>query len=335
MAKIPVMSPNLNDSMKRYAVKLGMSFEDLSQHEINRIEEMRLKTLPKTERKAEMKRNRIATNQPILIVGAGPSYEENLDEIRKFKGKIMCVDVNFNNLGKNGIFPDYIATLEVYVRPDFFNLDLLSNKPLFICSSITNDSVIRKAEAAECPFIRWITHDEPRASNVGIFAVLFAKEYLKCDKICIIGFEHDGQGYQEDVYKYWQYDFWYFLQRWPKETIVNCSNGGALYYEDYIIDAELKDLVIEDILKEEDFASSEHDEAYKKISCKHSTMKQILKNQEEAEKYRTYIQNWLDEINTRIIIDKLKKRFAELKSGKEDIYSRTGLQELQEILEEE
>ena len=205
------------------------------------------KKRPETFRDPKNVRTEIRAKNPVLIVGAGPSYERNLDKIKNFKGTVICFEVNFHNLFRKGIIPDYILTLEIYVRPDVFLLEKYlsqcKDKTKVICSASTHKSVLKRCEVSNVPATRWISEEEPRFSNVGTFALNYAIEVLKADKVFIIGFENDGGAENKTIYEFWKTDFWYFLQQWPKETIVNCTDGGQLYYEDYILDATLDSLV--------------------------------------------------------------------------------------------
>lgn len=241
------LSKELNDSQKRHASRIGIPIGEYQQHVINRIQEMRDNILPNTVRDPKMKRDKIKCKNPVLIVGNGPSLNHNYDNIKKFKGTIVGLDVNFDKLMDNGITPDYLLTLEVYVRPSMFhpvNLDNCKNKTKFIGSAMTHESVLNMAKAHGIPNERYINKEEPRIANAGIFSVVWAKENLNPDKIFLVGFEHDGLEYTKLVFEYWQYDFWYWIRKWEKELIVNCSDGGALYFEDFIIDANLGSLEI-------------------------------------------------------------------------------------------
>ena len=236
-----------NDSYQRWCDKLGITEEQLKKYEYGRIDEIKRKSLPPTVRRPDMKRKKVTAKNPILIVGNGPTGTKNLERVQAFRGKIGVVDTNFDRLVDYGIIPDYIFTLEIMVRPAFFNREYLTvnkDKMFLVCSSITHQSVERQAVAVGIPFERFIHPEEVRCSNVGLFAVFYAREKLKCDKIFLLGFEHEGDAYDQREYERWQYDFWYHVQKWPKETIVNCSDAGALYYEDYVIDSTLDSLVM-------------------------------------------------------------------------------------------
>ena len=239
-------SRTLNDSQKRHAAKIGIEILEYQQHVSNRLDEMHAATRPKTFRDPKNVRTKIEAENPVLVVGAGPSYKKNLEKIKNFRGKIVCFEVNFNPIVAYGIIPDYILTLEVFVTPSFLdlvNLETCKHKTKLIGSASTQPNVIEYARDAGVSSSRWISMEEPRFSNVGTFAINYAKEVLKADKIFIVGFEHDGVEENEKIYEYWKTDFWYFLQKWDKGLIVNCTEGGQLYYGDYILDSTLDSLV--------------------------------------------------------------------------------------------
>lgn len=237
----------INESYKKWVRALGISDGCMIEHYADRDREIVNMELPRTRRSKKMKRTKIKAISPILIVGAGPSSKD-YDAIRKWDGKIACVDVMFNTLCNNNIKVDYIIILEVGIRPALFEdtyLEQCGGTTSFVFSSNVHGSLPTYAERFNSHFTRWKTHEECRTSNVGLFSVVYAKKCLNHDKIFIIGFEHTGRKYDKREYQRWRYDFWYFIKNWPKETIVNCSQGGALYFKDYIIDANLNHLEIE------------------------------------------------------------------------------------------
>ncbi len=242
------LSKVLNDSQKRHAARIGISIEEYQQHVIDRINEMRDNILPKTFRDPKMKRDKVKCKNPVLVVGNGPSLYHNFEQIRNFKGTVVSLDINFDKLMNEKIIPDYVVTLEVFVRPTPMfhpdNLDNAKDKTKLIGSAMTHQSIFNMANAHGMKNEKYILREEPRLSNAGMFAVAWANEALKPDKIFLVGFEHDGLEYTKLVFEYWQYDFWYWIRKWEKELIVNCSDGGALYFEDFIIDAKLESLEI-------------------------------------------------------------------------------------------
>ena len=239
---------NLTEGQKVQADALGIPHHEFRVQVLQRLAELSDWKMPQTKRTEKMKQNKVYAMNPMLIVGAGSSYAKNLENIARFPGKVLAVDFVFNHLVRKGIIPDYVITLESQqnsVNEHMFehgNMRKCRNKTKVICSSITRDKVIKHFKEGGIQFERFDFKEEPRCSNVGLLALNYAYEYLKSDKLFLVGFEHVGQKYPPHIYQVWQIDFWYFVCRWQKETIVNCSDGGALYYEDYIVDTTLDDL---------------------------------------------------------------------------------------------
>ena len=241
------LSKTMNDSMRNHADNLQMDHEVYHQFFIDRYNEIKNKEIPETFRDEKLKRVKVKAKNPVLVVGAGPSYSSHIEEIKRFRGKVIIFDVNFNWLAGHGVVPDYALSLERFVRPDYFRpkySDLVRDKTKFVFSAISNKSMILQCIAQKLEHERWVSDQEPRFSNVGTFGIVYAYEVLKADKIFLIGFEHDGVSEAPQTWEYWIADFWYFIHQWPKETIVNCTNSGRLYLEDYILDSTLDGLVL-------------------------------------------------------------------------------------------
>ena len=239
---------NLTESQKKQADLLGMSHDDFKKQVLQRLYELR-GGLPKTERTDKMKRTNITANNPVLIVGAGSSYLKEMANIKNFPGKVIAVDFVFNELAEHDITPDYVVTLESQqnaVSEHMFggkNLKRVKHKSKIICSSITRTNVIDHFKRHGVELERFIIPEEPRCSNVGLLAINYAHERLHADKIVLVGFEHVGQKYAPHIYEIWQADFWYFIRKWEKELIVNCTGSGALYYPEYVLDADLGEII--------------------------------------------------------------------------------------------
>src|SRR3990167_11010797 len=107
----------LNDSMRNHADSLKMTHEVYLQFFIYIFNEVKGKKIPKTYRDPKLKRTLVKASNPVLVVGAGPSYLANIEAIKRFKGKVIIFDVNFNHLVEHGLIPDYALSLEKYVRP--------------------------------------------------------------------------------------------------------------------------------------------------------------------------------------------------------------------------
>ena len=239
---------DLTVAQRQQADALRMSHANYRQIILQRHKEYE-EIIPQVNRNLGIKKNVIESYNPVLVVGAGPSYKRYLKEIRNFPGKVIVMDVNFNACREAGIIPNYIATMEEgvqNVRTDMFLPENLKacKDTIVVGSSITRKNIETHIRNNNIPFLRWKTDEEPRISNCGLFSVCFAYDNLKADKIILVGFEHTGHNYSGHTVRMWQVDFLHYLQRWPKETIVNCTDGGVLYYEDYIIDTSLDKLQI-------------------------------------------------------------------------------------------
>jgi len=241
---------DLTVHQKIRADSIGMPHEEYKQHLINRLLESRGGKPPETQRNETLKKDVIEADNPVLVVGGGPSYQLNFEHIRNFRGKIIVLDINFTECVKNGIIPDYVMTIESgkqVITKELFDVECLKQckgKTQAVASWITTTNIFSHLKSY-LSAKRWTFDEEPRVSNAGLFGIVYARLELKADKIVLIGFEHAGVTYQKHIYQIWQTDFWYFIRKWPKETIVNCTDSGTLYYEDYVIDSTMEKLKIE------------------------------------------------------------------------------------------
>jgi len=232
----------LTESQKEQCIQLGMKEEDYKEKIIQRLEQLRGGKPPKPFKEAIIK-NKITAKNPVLLIGHGSSRLKFLKHYNSFPGPVITVDSSANELYDHGVELDYIVTLESgrdRVVRSYFNRDMIKkHNTKIIHSSITKDNIVQYINEEGKYAELFDFKEEPRCSNVGLFAVCFAREKLKADKIFMTGMEHTGEEYPSFTYRVWQTDFWYFTRQWPKETIVNCSKGGALYYRDYILDCDL------------------------------------------------------------------------------------------------
>ena len=223
----------------------GVNQEEYTQMLQDRVDERKI--IRDYTRLKSKKVTKIEAEKPVLLVGGGPSTDKYLSDIKNFKGLIAGFEISFRKLVDSGIIPDYLITLEKAVLPKHFpreQLEQCIGKTKLICSTITREGTMLYLRESGANPTRYHTHQEPRLSNVGLFAIYYAKEVIESDKICLLGFEHEGTGYQQLIYDEWIADFWHFVEQWPKDTIVNCSNGGMLY-SDIVLDSTLKRLKIE------------------------------------------------------------------------------------------
>ena len=246
MGIYPKKNGELTESQKYQADQLGITHEEYKKFMIERIVELRGGN-PVFHDEGN-KKDDIVAKKPVLIIGHGPSFYKNLENIKSFKGIKVCVDHSLEDCLEHEIYPDYVTTSESSKQTCklyYFNAERIVDKGITVIhSSITRDEVVKRFNDAGVPIRQFIFPEEPRCSNVGLFSVNFAKDDLKADKIILVGFEHMGNEYNDHVYRTWQTDFFYFMKKWPKETIVNCTDGGALYNKEYIIQTTLDKLKI-------------------------------------------------------------------------------------------
>ena len=245
------MTVKLGNSWKMHARSMGISQNVIQEHLNNRDIEM--KTLKKVTRGSKI--TKVKAKNPILIVGAGPSWKDNIEQIKSFQGITMSVDILIKEFDKLEFLPDYFMSVEAHFKAqklwpigfmDFFWGRKGNGKmPTWVFSSWSTGKTKQWVAQNKCKTIDWITDDELRIGNVGLFAIMYAYKVLKADKIMLVGFEHSGDKKDKQPYREWQADFWYFVRTWPKGVIVNCTDAGALYDDDYILDSTLDSLVIE------------------------------------------------------------------------------------------
>ncbi len=194
------------------------------------------------------KDNIIQSDNSVLIVGSGPSTDRYLSKISKFPGKIMVVDDSFGMCIEAGINIDYAITRESvkhrFLVGMFQPYWLEKFHGMAIGSSVTPEPIIQYFKDNKIPFDVARGVDESMTTNVGLFGVVYAHDYLKCDKIFIIGFEHEGDKYPDLTYRTWRNHFWWYVKKWPAQTVVNLCDGGTLYYKYYVVDTTLDRLKI-------------------------------------------------------------------------------------------
>lgn len=185
----------------------------------------------------------VKCNNPVLVVGHGPSFKNDMEGIRRWKHIMVATDACLKDLLEEDIIPDYVVTSEASRQTCYlwgFEFDRIKKHDIkVIHSSITRNDVIEPAQKAGVDIKQFKFVEEVRCSNVGLFALNFCVHELKADKIFMVGMEHNGTEYDESVYRTWATDFWYFVRKWPKQIIVNCSRGGMLYFRDHTLKSDL------------------------------------------------------------------------------------------------
>lgn len=238
----------LTESQKVQADALGISHEVYREYIIQRLVEIRGGEAPEPNWKETRHVTKVEAKNPILVVGHGPSFKTKLEGIRNWKHTIVATDACLKDLLDANIRPHYVVTSEASKQTCYlygFEFDRIKKFGIkIIHSSITRPDVIEAAKNAGVDMRRFNFEEEPRCSNVGLFALNFCVHDLKADKIAMVGMEHNGSEYDEYVYKVWTTDFWYFVRKWPKQIIINCSEGGILYFKDHTLESTLDELEI-------------------------------------------------------------------------------------------
>ena len=202
-----------------------------------------------------------------LIIGAGPSLQENLEDWKrisdgKFDGLVLCTDGAINKTLRNGIIPDYVVTLEDTADLDkYYITDIVKEKGKLLKGAYISDRVHAKTRnAIVAAGMKVITAAKCRGyitSNVGLFSWLTAHVIEDCDKIFLIGMDHcyaTGDGppvdRDSDLFKYgfytmvnkydgedlilhpafelWKEEFNWYVGKYPNVTTINCTGRGAL-----------------------------------------------------------------------------------------------------------
>jgi len=238
----------LTESQKVQADALGISHDKYRDMVIERLVEIRGGEAPEPNWKETRHVTKVKAKNPVLVVGHGPSFKTKLEGIRAWKHILVATDACLKDLLDNDIIPSYVITSEASKQTcylwDFDMKRIKEHEITVIHSSITRPDVIEQAKNTGVNIRRFNFEEEPRCSNVGLFALNFCVHDLKADKIAMVGMEHNGSEYDEYVYKVWTTDFWYFVRKWPKQIIINCSEGGILYFKDHTLESTLDELEI-------------------------------------------------------------------------------------------
>ena len=205
-----------------------------------------------------------------IIIGAGPSLQENLDfykKLGKFHGQIFCTDGAINKFLENGFMPDFVTTLEDTPDLDkYYNTDIVKKHGSKIIALISDrvhqntrlsmvNAKMKVEVAAKCR--NYMT------SNVGLFSYIAATAEFNNDEIYLIGMDHcypRGEGPPVDrnseLFKYgfnvminkynneeiilhpafmlWQEEFTFYANKFPKVKIYNLTGRGALFSDKFI-----------------------------------------------------------------------------------------------------
>ena len=156
----------------------------------------------------------------MLIVGRGESYKQ-IDFIKNFDGKIIACDSVANELIDWGVMPDYISWLETSdASAEWIILSLIprlkNTKVVFRYGQLPE----RISELSAKHNIHFKGFAPPASvNNVGLFAIVFAQQLLRCKELHLIGMEHRGPEYSEN----WFNDMLGAFSRFWCERDVGCN----------------------------------------------------------------------------------------------------------------
>ncbi len=90
-------------------------------------------------------REHIPEGIPAVIVAAGPSVQDDIDVLKKLKGRavVFAVDKIFGYLMKNGIEPDFVVTLDPKKNVKYFTLNDNITTPLICFYESNHDLLLR------------------------------------------------------------------------------------------------------------------------------------------------------------------------------------------------
>lgn len=160
-------------------------------------------------------------NVPVIIVGAGPSLDKNIEELKKAKGKalIFATDAVISTLKKHDIIPDIIVSIEriLLTYEKFYKDNYIDDKIVFVGPPVVRKEIFEKLKNNKkliClkkgeKINEWIGKDilkEDRFIEMGTscshIAFSFAK-YVGANPIVLIGqdlaFTKEGVTHSSDV----------------------------------------------------------------------------------------------------------------------------------------
>lgn len=135
----------------------------------------------------------------VLVVGAGPSLKENLDDLErlgKFPGITIATDAAIQHLLGRGIVPDVGACLEDLPQlTKYFVPDIVKEKGHRIQSIWISDRVHRDVRKSmnDAGINELNVAAEVRkigTSNVGLFSTAIAHVIYQCNEVHYVGMDH-------------------------------------------------------------------------------------------------------------------------------------------------
>jgi len=142
-----------------------------------------------------------------------------------------------------GIVPDYIASYEEArknVNESMFDFKAIREHGIPVIGSKMSKEWLN--EKLNGGLKRFIDYPSGHCTNVGMFGCMFARKSLLVDKIILIGMNcwSNTQAYP---FLNWYVEWRKFINECNPNTIINCTEGGILYFE-RVIPADFETLVI-------------------------------------------------------------------------------------------
>lgn len=214
---IKKMNNRITDLIRHEFFKLGNDVTDTIDGLENNFKNM--KELIKSPSIEEVKKSYLG--KPAIIVGAGPSLDKNIAELKKIQGKalILATDAVIGTLNKKGIIPDAIFTIERVITTynSFYKDNYIDEKIVFIGPPVVRNEILDKMKFNKkllClkqgeSINEWINDSilkENRLINMGTscahIALSFAK-YVGADPIVFVGMDlaytKDGTTHSSEV----------------------------------------------------------------------------------------------------------------------------------------
>jgi len=210
-------------------------------------------------------------NEKVLIIGAGPSLDQNLIDFKRlgpFPGTVLCTDGGLEKTLLAGIIPDYCATLEDTNDLDkYYITDIVVRKGHLMKGCYISDRVHPVArKAIKDAGIKMFLPGKVRGyitSNVGLFCWLTANTMLGSKEIYLIGLDHCygpnesppvdqnsqlfKRGFQvltdpynnerlilHPAFQLWREEFNWYSKKFVSTKTYNLTGRGALYEKQFI-----------------------------------------------------------------------------------------------------
>ncbi|MBV4428326.1 motility associated factor glycosyltransferase family protein [Clostridium tyrobutyricum] len=161
------------------------------------------------------------SGKPAIIVGAGPSLDKNIDELKKVQDKalILATDAVISTLKNHNIVPDAIFTIERVITTynSFYKNNHIDKNIVFVGPPVVRNEILEKLQSNKkllClkkgeSINEWINNSilkENRLINMGTscahIALAFAK-YVDADPVVFIGMDlaytKEGKTHSNDV----------------------------------------------------------------------------------------------------------------------------------------